>query len=715
MNPSNNPSTKTNAQSHQVPDADDVWPLLSIFFAHVALWGLIIIVLALFAEPAAGEELELDEVSHGSLLFNGDTEGKYTAAPLLRTDVTLDVSGLIVRAKVRQSFKNNGDGWVEGIYVFPLPEDAAVDHMRMEIGERIIEGQIKERQAAKRVYEQARREGKKVSLIEQERPNLFTNSVANIGPHEDIVIEIEYQQVLRYDTGEFRLRFPLAITPRYIPGTALPQNEEVSRFSGDGWAMDTRQVPDASRITPPVWQGKEKINPVSLTMHLNAGFPIAGLESPYHAIVRDDSDVARGITTITLGDTKNGSDVFADRDFELRWRPAAGKAPRAALFREQIDTDNYYLLMVLPPQEDEQYEQILAREVTYIIDISGSMAGTSIRQAKQALQLALQRLPPGDLFNIIAFNSSTVQLFDHALPASQYNLKLAHTYVDSLEAHGGTEMYPALQAALQDQSGANVRQVIFLTDGSVGNEAALFKLIHEHLGDSRLFTIGIGSAPNSYFMRKAAEFGRGTFTYIGDVNEVQKQMMALFRKLENPVMTGIAIDYGNASMEMYPSRLPDLYHGEPLVVAFKSNPDNYRISLSGQRREQQWQSHIELARAVSGKGIGTLWARRKIAALMDAHHSGSEQNQIREQIINVALQHHLVSNYTSLVAVDVTPSRPGSEGLDSRAMPVNLPHGQVYEKIFGHHARTATTARLNLALGTLLLLASLLLQRTRKA
>jgi len=378
--------------------------------------------------------------------------------------------------------------------------------------------------------------------------------------------------------------------------------------------------------------------------------------------------------------------------------------------------------MVLPPQEQDQHEQTLAREVIYIIDTSGSMAGTSIRQARQALQLALQRLQTGDRFNIIAFNSTTVQLFDHSLPATTYNLQLAHNYVDNLEARGGTEMLPALQAALQDQDDGNVRQIIFLTDGSVGNESALFDLIHERLGDSRLFTIGIGSAPNSYFMRKAAEFGRGTFTYIGDVNEVQSRMMALFRKLESPLMIGIAIDSGNTTMETYPARLPDLYHGEPLVVAFRSDGDNREITLSGQRREQQWQSRITLDQAVTGKGIGTLWARRKIAALMDkradvqADKQGAHSNQdrLRQQIINIALHHHLVSKYTSLVAVDVTPTRPDSEVLLSQAMPVNLPNGQVYEKIFGHYARTATTAPLNLLLGILLLVGSVLLQCSRR-
>jgi Ca-activated chloride channel family protein len=373
--------------------------------------------------------------------------------------------------------------------------------------------------------------------------------------------------------------------------------------------------------------------------------------------------------------------------------------------------------MVLPPQGDTQREtqpaQPLTREVIYIIDTSGSMAGTSIRQAKQALLLALERLRPGDRFNVIAFNSVTDQLFSSAVPADSYNLQQARRYVNGLQANGGTEMLPALRTALKQQETSGVRQIIFLTDGSVGNEAALFSLIHQRLGDSRLFTIGIGSAPNSHFMSKAAEFGRGTFTYIGDTSQVQNQMAALFQKLESPLMTDLAIDSGNAAVEIYPARLPDLYQGEPLIVSFKSDANMQSLKVSGSRQQELWQNTIQLGNATPGKGIGTLWARRKIAALMDESYRGAKQEQTKQQIVNVALQHHLVSKYTSLVAVDVTSSRPDSERLDQQAMPVNLSQGQVFEKIFGHYAQTATTAPLNLLLGALLLLSAILLRQTK--
>lgn len=698
---------KPNRLGDHLSDGDRIRQRVEVLILILSLYCSAIIMLVFCVESArADDETTLDDVAHGSLLLHGETSGRYTSAPLLHTDVVFDISGLIVRAKVRQEFENDGDNWVEGVYAFPLPEDAAVDHMRMQIGTRIIEGQIKEREQAKRVYEQAKHEGKKASLIEQERPNLFTNSVANIGPHERVAVEIEYEQVLRYDAGKFTLRFPMAITARYIPGVPL------DRFSGLGWAADTDQVPDASRITPPVRNVGGAVNPISLTMHLNAGFPIGELESPYHAIKREDIDAAKGVALIMLADEQ----TFADRDFELRWRPMSGQAPKAALFREQIGGDFYYLLMVLPPQGGAHTEseagQTLAREVIYIIDTSGSMAGTSIRQAKHALLLALTRLRPGDRFNIISFNSTTDQLFGDAVPAYGYNLERARDYIHGLTASGGTEMQPALAAALKQQrESGSVRQIIFLTDGSVGNEAGLFNLIRQRLGDSRLFTVGIGSAPNSHFMSKAAEFGRGSFTYIGDVNQVQVQMASLFNKLETPLMGDLRIDSGNAVTETYPQRLPDLYSSEPLVVAFKTDANNRQLLLSGRREKQNWRTALQLDRAAVGKGIGGLWARRKIGALMDAQYTGAPPEETKRQILNVALQHHLVSKYTSLVAVDITPSRPNGEGLDQRTLPVNLPHGQVFEKIFGHHAQTATSAPLNFTLGMSLLVAAFFLKR----
>ncbi|HKN85344.1 MAG TPA: marine proteobacterial sortase target protein, partial [Nitrospiraceae bacterium] len=604
-----------------------------------------------------------------------ESHGQYLSAPALKTDVQMIISGLIVRATVRQQFKNDSAEWAEGIYVFPLPEHAAVDHLSMHIGERIIEGMVKERGEAKQTYENAKSEGKRASLVEQERPNIFTTSVANVGPGDDITIEIQYQQTLHGDQGQFRVRFPMVVGPRYVPGIA--NAETVRSFDSHGWPKNTNQVLDASRITPPALNPKHgSINPVSLMVDLTPGFPLADLESRYHPIHKQEHD---GRYTTTLA----GGQVPADRDFELVWQPAEGQAPTAALFSDEKIGKAYALFMVMPPALAAIQDHRIPREVVFIIDTSGSMHGDSIEQAKAALQLAIARLSVEDRFNIIQFNSTMDVLFSEAVPATQKNVATAMQYVSRLIAQGGTVMLPALQRALDGKDHTQLRQVIFLTDGQVGNEDELFKTISARLGDSRLFTVGIGSAPNSYFMRKAAEFGRGTFTSIGKTTEVQDKMEALFRKVEYPALTDITLDLPpDVHAEMFPSRIPDLYLGEPVVVSLKADTLPGHAILHGRFGPTPWHIDLSLSSGQQRDGVSAFWARAKTESLMNEEIQAMDKEALRRSVIDVALQHHLVSRYTSLVAVDVTPARPHDEDVKTHAMKTNLPHGQDYEHIF---------------------------------
>ena len=646
---------------------------------------------------------DIKNIKSGTLLFKGSRE--FSKAPVLNTEVEIYITGMIARAVVKQSFRNPVSEWQEGIYVFPLPETAAVDHLRMKIGKRIIEGQIKEREAARKTYEKAKKAGKKTSLIEQERTNIFTTSVANIAPLETIIIEIEYQHAVDYDAGSFRLRFPMVVAPRYIPGQI-----EVKGFAGNGWAVNTDQVPDAARITPPVLHPDSgKINPVSISINLNSGFKLPLIDSPYHRIrVRESK---KFIYQVTLQE----QDIPADRDFELVWRPEEHNRPVAALFKERINDVYYAMLMVLPPEVNTG--EILSREIIFVIDTSGSMSGSSIEQAKSSLQLALTRLNPGDRFNVIQFNSFTHSLFQHPEPMTPSSIMIAKQYIDDLKASGGTEMAPALHAALDNQEENNdIRQVVFLTDGSIGNEDALFRIIQEKISRSRLFTVGIGSAPNSNFMRRAANFGRGTHTYIGKISEVQTKMEALFQKLESPVLTNISVSgLEPGKTEIWPEKTPDLYLGEPMIITFRSPDIPPSLEINGRIAGEQWQAAIPLNGGDQQKNISILWARNKIASLMDLHISHRDNDKIKQEIILTALEHHLVSRFTSLVAVDVTPARVREELLKTRALPVNLPAGWNYEKVFGTLPRTATNASLYFFLGFFLIFLSVVAWLTPKA
>ena len=654
----------------------------------------------------------INDVTEGTLMFRTDQAGRYTPAPVLKTDVHIAITGTIARATVRQEFTNpsrkKGD-WLEGVYVFPLPETAAVDHLRMKIGERIIEGRIKERAEAKTVYDQAKREGKRTGLVEQERPNLFTTSVANIGPGEHVTVELEYQDTVRYEHDQFQLRFPMAVGPRYIPG--VPVIVEGQGPRGSGTSPDTDRVPDASRITPPIQSPEDgAINPLSLSLSLNPGVPLAKVESPFHPIITiQDQDGG-----YQIGLRKDA--VPADRDFQLIWHPAPRIEPTATVFTEQKDGATYAMLMLVPPTQHHEKAARVPRDITFIIDRSGSMAGASIEQAKGSLAAALARLTTQDRFNIIQFNHTVRSLFPIPKPVTTKTMQQAIRYTEQLTADGGTEILPALRQALKSpQDSARLQQIILITDGQVGNEEELFELLHQRVGSRRLFTIGIGSTPNSHLMRKAAETGRGTFTYIGNVNEVKDKLDGLFRKLEHPVLNNITIDAaGWSGLEQFPATITDLYEGEPIVLTLKADSLPSQSVLRGQIGRAAWSLPISFNGAPTHGGLSVYWARKKIAALMDETYKGGAEETIRKAVLDVALAHHLVSRYTSLVAVDVTPARPTDSPVTERDQTSNLARAQGLTAL-ASLPRTATGAQLQILLGAAALMLACLLWQFRRA
>jgi len=633
--------------------------------------------------PPVPALLTLDDVRSGQLMLRADEPGRYVAAPLVSTKIDIAVTGPILRATVTQRFRNPSEAWVEGVYAFPLPEDSAVDTLRMRIGDRFIEGRIEERQEAKRIYEEAKAEGKKAALVEQERPNLFTNSVANIGPHEVIVTQITFQQALAPRDGRWELRMPLVAAPRYNPAPVVQQVD----FGEDGWAISD-PVPDRERVESPVADPARETpgtirNPVALAVDLAPGFALGSVESLAHEVSVEAPGPDRRLVMLT-------GPVPADRDFVLRWT-ADFAEPKAALFRddpaaapgdERAKPSEEHLLLTLAPPALGPAAPVRAREVIFVQDVSGSMSGGSIEQARAGLEAGLERLRAQDRFNLIVFNDGFAVFADAPLPATPENIRRAVGAVRALEADGGTEMYPALDYALTDAAPEDerLRQVIFLTDGAVGNEAEMLALIDRKLGRSRLFTVGIGSAPNSYFMTRAAETGRGAHVYIGDLSEVGARMEALFAKIEAPAITDLALTLPEGvSGEIYPTPLPDLYAGAPLTLAMRLDRATGTARLTGQRAGQPWRLEVPLAQAVPRPGVAKLWARQKIASLEAFRLSpGLEPDQwerVDAEILATALDAGLVSRLTSLVAVDVTPSRPADQTVESREIALTLPAG----------------------------------------
>lgn len=644
----------------------------------------------------------VDGAGAGGLLLR-NRSGQLEPAVRVDTQVVAQVSGMVARVTVQQQFRNDTGEWMDAVYVFPLSEKAAVDRLEMRIADRVISGEIREREVARRVFERARDTGRRASLIEQERPNLFTSSIANVPPGETVAVEIGYLESLDYAEAQWSLRIPLTSAPRY-------HTCEISANADDPAAGRLASaVSDAARISPPIDPGGAGSQRVSIRVAIDAGFRLARLRSLHHAV--EVSDEGRVYAVRLAADH-----VPADRDFELVWSADLGSSTGAALFTEQLGADTYALLMLVPPH-GQAARPAAPREVIFIIDTSGSMEGPSIRQARAALSLALERLGPGDLFNVIQFNSATESLFPQPVAASGSSRAAALEYVAALEANNGTEMLPALAAAFaMRSSAAHLRQIVFITDGAVGNEEQLLSVIGRELGRARLFTVGIGAAPNGYFMRSAAAMGRGTFTFIGSEREVQERMGQLFEKIESPALTDVELRWPEGVVaEATLSVVPDVYYGEPVLVSARlEGHARGLLSLTGRGNSGYWLRQVPLSMATAHAGVAALWARKRIDDLLDQRRAGADPEAVRKEVVTLAVEHRLVSPFTSLVAVDRTPARPAGMPGAHTAVPQVAPAGSAWSGTAVGYPTTATPAAQRFLLGLVLLSAAIVLLRARR-
>jgi Ca-activated chloride channel homolog len=584
-------------------------------------------------------------------------DSSYQNAIMLRSAAYLEINGLIANVTIVQSFTNQSDLTTNGVYAFPLPENAAVNHMKINIGERTIEGKITEKNQAKKLFTQANKQGRKASLVEQHRPNLFTNKIANIGAHEQVTVTLKYIQHVTFSDGVFSLRLPTKYTPRY-----KAKSNTYSELS----------------LLPSIFETKRKDQIASkhlmVSVQLTPGLPLAQLSSPSHRIYLTDKNSRQSNVSHTIAslpyDTDNyvlkveGGQMISDKDFILTWTPKSSNAPQLSVFSEKIDGEEYTLAMLVPPMDQSSKGEAttFARDITFVIDTSGSMQGPSIEQAKASLLYALSTLKDTDSFNIIAFNQNVEQLFSATVLANSSNIGLAEDFVDRLRADGGTEMYKPLRAALimPTASGQNeqvVKQILFLTDGAVSNEMVLFKLINNAAPLPRLFTVGIGAAPNGYFMKKAAQFGQGSYTYIAKTSEVKEKMSLLLNKISQPILRDITLQFHPlhlGAIEQFPKNIPDLYQGDPLVVAFKTAQPPTSIEIFGEMSKQPWHQEIMLDTATHHRGVSTVWARSKIEQLMDSLVTGKSPDIVRSEVLATSLLHQVMSPYSSFLAVETT-------------------------------------------------------------
>jgi Ca-activated chloride channel family protein len=667
------------------------------------LLALLALAAILGVRASAQSDNALPQTGEGSLLYRSPISGRYESVPLLHTDVALDVRGLVAAATVTQQYANSGSEPIEAVYVFPLPHDAAVYDMEIRIGNRVIRSVIREREEAKRVYEAAKSEGKRAALVEEERPNIFTTSVANIMPGDRIDVRLQYVEPLRWDEGRMRLVFPMVVGPRYIPGT------EAVGHAGTGWSADTNAVADASRITPPVQHPESRSgHDISLSVNLDSGFEAASIKCVSHSVNihlladgRQRIDLATGAT-------------IPNKDFVLEAQQAASPRPKPALFLSPANDsgETHFLLAAFPPTV--QPTQRMPVEMLYMIDVSGSMAGTSIEQAREALLQALDRLRPDDRFGILQFSSDYREFEPEPLPATSENLAQARQYVRRLQAGGGTEMLPALLHLMHKPATPGyLRHIVLLTDGDLGNEEEIFAALHRDLGDARLYTVAIGSAPNMFLATKMAQFGRGTFTHIADISEIREQMTRLFESIESPVLTDVKLSFEGVEVaDIYPGRLPDLFLRQPILIFGRISKGHAgKLHLTARAGNEPYSTTIafDASKASFHPGITTLWARQRVEELMDQwrHSDENDRADIRATVIAHAIRYRLVTRFTSLVAVEEIVVNPSGQS-KTAPVPTELPAGWDVEKVFGAPATGTADAFLE-ALGITLLVAGLVL------
>ncbi len=668
---------------------------------------VVAVLLALGLESAEAQGPEgLAEITEGTLLFRSPISGRHEPVPLKHTDVSMDVRGLVASVTVAQRYVNATDEPLEAVYVFPLPHDAAVYDLEAKIGDRRVKSVIKEREEAQRTYASAKAEGKRAALLEQERPNIFTASLANLMPGDEIEVRIRYVQPLVWDDGRVRLVFPMVVGPRFIPGAAALGHQ------GTGWSVDTDDVPDASRITPPVRPPDSRPgHDVTVDLRIDAGLPLTRVSSPSHP-VKVTSDPGGGVRVQLAREA-----TLPNRDFVLEYERATAAGTKAAVFLSPHPSgeETHFMLVAYPPSVQKEDERP-PMEMLFLIDVSGSMEGTSIVQARAALLQALERLRPGDRFNVVAFDHRFFAFRPAPVDATPTTIEEGRDFVRGLRAGGGTLMLPALEHLMRMPGSTEyLRVILVITDGDLGNEDQIFAGLRRDLGRARLFTVAIGSAPNHFLATKMAEFGRGTFSHIADVGEIAKQMGGLLDTLESPVLTDVSLRFeGVEAGELYPSRPPDLFFAKPLVLFGRLKGRSAGgLVIEGRSRRSPYREVVAVdpAGASFHPGITTLWARKRVEEEMDLWRaSGSDEEKARRRtaIIADALHYNLVTAFTSLVAVEERAVNEGG-AVRTVAVPTELPAGWSMTAVFGANPATGTADAFLGALGGLALLVGLLL------
>lgn len=633
-----------------------------------------------------GSSYQRDTPNGGTLMLhnaNGNVE-----AILLDANMKVSVSGLIAQMSLTQTFENSSSQWMQARYLFPLPETAAVQSLLVKTGGRTIHGRIMTRREARDTFETAKDNGQIAGLVEQQRPNLFTMDIASIAPNSELSVTVTVMLPVDVDRTSRSINLPTTHTPRY----------------------SNNQTSDSANVT-----GEFATNTQVRGPRLDLTLSIEGMEQ-YNTVSSDTHVLSFGDDLVTM------HNVPMDRDVVIRWPAAYSNRASSEIYISEHDNERYAQLLLNPPAQLDA-QTYTPREVVLVVDKSGSMAGESIQAARKALAFAIDSLRPEDEFNIIAFNDQSDPLFNQSRPATEANLRKAMRFVTRLEADGGTEMWESLRMALRTpgqtskdfnskyhrgddaeetssdknneleeiypaSSKNKLRQIVFITDGSVGYEEDMLLEIKQHVGDSRLFTIGIGSAPNQWFLEKAAEAGRGISLSIPDSQSAANAINLLLGNMANPIVTDVSVQFMGGRGELYPNPIPDLYADKPQLLVSRLSPDVHEILVSGKQhfngeiRHWQQQLTIEQLDTASAATEKTqvpvaklFWTRLKVASLLDEQRYSADEELHKQTITQLGLNAQLLTPYTSFAAVEKKPVRPSDAAMYKTEVANLIPHG----------------------------------------
>jgi Ca-activated chloride channel family protein len=619
--------------------------------------------------------------------FVMSTDTAIDQLPLKATSADVRISGVIASVTVRQTYCNEGDSVLEAIYVFPASTRAAVHFMQMSLGNRILIAQIKEKEEAREIYEEAKEEGKTVSLLEQERPNVFRMSVGNILPGDTIEIEMRYTELLIPLEGEYEFVYPTVVGPRYVS----PSED------GEEWTE-----------TPYQHEGEDPLYDFHIDICINAGMAIKDVYSPSHPNMHFSAPAK--YTACASEDLKGNKDVV------VKYR-LSGAQIESGLLTWEGEDENFFLAMFQPPKNPQDY-QIPPREYVFIMDVSGSMSGFPIAVSKTLLKDLVGGLRPQDRFNLVFFAGGSYVLSPSSLPATQSNIDMAINAIDNKQGGGGTELLNALNIALSLPGTEDfARTFVIATDGYVSVERQAFDLIRNNLGEANFFAFGIGSSVNRYIIEGIAHVGVGEPFFVLNEGEAEASAGRFRQYIGNPVLTNINVSFTTFGVyDVEPPNVPDVFAERPVILfgKYRGSPRG-EIRVSGLSGSQLYTETLDVSRYEAdpaNEALRYLWARHKIQLLDDYSRApayGYDQenyaDSIKEVVTQLGLKYNLLTQYTSFIAVD-SVIRADSGAAVTVKQPLPMPEGVTDNALgdgayygaaggYGYYGGAATSSAVN--------------------